>query len=249
MTAFNFFETILLVSLAITFVLIMFLVYHFKQRITITEEKTDTMFDIINNMAKEMTNIRTTMNMVVQPTIQIPRVPSYNKIDVSDGSDDESESGSDEDDSGDENDGGESENDGDESESDGDGDESENDGDASDEATCDTEDEEIKLISMNLDNDIDNTINSDDVIIDDNVIDEKDHPPTELNDNNLVVEKLNVIDSYGDTESLDEKTYSHSNYRKMNLLRLRELMISRGFSIDTSKMKKNDIISLLENNE
>jgi len=104
MTAFNFFETILLVSLAITFVLIMFLVYHFKQRITITEEKTDTMFDIINNMAKEMTNIRTTMNMVVQPTIQIPRVPSYNKIDVSDGSDDESESGSDEDDSGDEND-------------------------------------------------------------------------------------------------------------------------------------------------
>ena len=238
MTAFNFFETILLVSLAITFVLIMFLVYHFKQRITITEEKTDTMFDIINNMAKEMTNIRTTMNMVVQPTVQIPRVPSYNKIDVSDGSEDESgsdeddESGSDEDD---------------ESGSDGD-DESGSDRDAGDTEDED-EDEEIKHISMNLDNDIDNNINSDDVNTDDHDIDEKDHTPAELNVNNLIVEKIISHEDNDGTESLDEKNYSHSNYRKMNLLRLRELMISRGFTIDTSKMKKNDIISLLENNE
>ena len=101
---------------------------------------------------------------------------------------------------------------------------------------------------MNLENDIDNTINIDDVNTD-NDIDEKDHTPAELNDNNLVVEKINDIDSH-DNESLDEKiTYSHSNYRKMNLSRLRDLMISRGFSMDTSKMKKNDIISLLENNE
>ena len=239
MTAFNFFETILLVSLAITFVLIMFLVYHFKQRITTTEEKTDTMFDIINNMAKEMTNIRTTMNMVVQPTVQIPRVPSYNKIDVSDGSEDES--GSDDDESGSDGDD-ESGSNGD-GESDGDGG---SDGDASDEDACDSEDEEIKLISMNLESNIDNNINSDDVNTD-NDIDEKDHTPEELNNHDLIVEKIN---SHDGTESLDEKiTYSHSNYRKMNLPRLRELMISRGFTIDTSKMKKNDIISLLGNNE
>ena len=227
MTAFNFFETILLVSLAITFVLIMFLVYHFKQRVTTTEEKTDTMFDIINNMAKEMTNIRTTMNMVVQPTVQIPRVPSYSKIDVSD----ESDSGSEEDDSGG-------------SDGDDESDESGSDGDASD-----TEDEEIKHISMNLENNIDNTINSDDVNTDDHDIDEKDHTPEELNNHELIVEKINSHEDNDGTESLDEKTYSQSNYRKMNLPRLRELMISRGFTIDTSKMKKTDIISLLGNNE
>ena len=107
MPAFNFFETILLISLAITFVLILFLVYHFKQRIATTEEKTDTMFDIINNMAQEMTNIRTAMNMVTQApnAIHTPvtHVPSFNKIDVSDEENEseyetESESGSDEDD-------------------------------------------------------------------------------------------------------------------------------------------------------
>ena len=53
-----------------------------------------------------------------------------------------------------------------------------------------------------------------------------------------------------DNESLDSRTtYSHSGYRKMNLATLRQMVVTRGLSTDTSKMKKNDIISLLENNE
>lgn len=233
MPAFNFFEMILLISLAITFVLILFLVYHFKQRITTTEEKTDTMFDIINNMAQEMTNIRTAMNMVNTPAppANITHVPSFTKIDVSDEeSDSEYETDSEDGESGDS--------------------EHEDENEESD----DGEPEDVKHISMDLDNEIDTQINSDDVNSDNNDVDEKEQPPTELNDTNLVVEKLDEvvkhIEEEEESESLDGRiTYSHSNYRKMNLANLRQMVVTRGLSTDTSKMKKNDIIALLENNE
>ena len=58
MALFNFIETIFFISLGISFVLILLLVYHFKQRLTALEQKGDTMFEIINNMVKEITNIK-----------------------------------------------------------------------------------------------------------------------------------------------------------------------------------------------
>ena len=112
---------------------------------------------------------------------------------------------------------------------------------------------------MDLNNEIDTQINSDDVNSDNNDVDEKEQPPTELNDTDLVVEKLDEVvkhiedeeeEEEEESESLDGRiTYSHSNYRKMNLATLRQMVVTRGLSTDTSKMKKNDIISLLENNE
>jgi hypothetical protein len=55
---FDLLETFFFISLAITFVLIMMLVYHFKGRLVILEQKCDTMFEIINNLIKEMKNIQ-----------------------------------------------------------------------------------------------------------------------------------------------------------------------------------------------
>jgi len=52
-------ETFFFVSLGITFLLILMLVYHFKQRLSHIEKKGDTMFDIVNNMVKEMSVIKT----------------------------------------------------------------------------------------------------------------------------------------------------------------------------------------------
>ena len=254
MPAFNFFEMILLISLAITFVLILFLVYHFKQRITTTEEKTDTMFDIINNMAQEMTNIRTAMNMVNTPAppAHITQVPSFTKIAVSDEeSDSEYETDSEDEDDGDS----ERENESDTEREDESDSEDEDDGNISEN---EENIEQIKHISMDLNNEIDTQINSDDVNSDNNDVDEKEQPPTELNDTDLVVEKLDEVvkhieeeeEEEEESESLDGRiTYSHSNYRKMNLATLRQMVVTRGLSTDTSKMKKNDIISLLENNE
>ena len=58
MGVFNFMETSFIISLGITFVLILLLIYHFKQRLTASESKQDTMFEIINNLAQELNNVK-----------------------------------------------------------------------------------------------------------------------------------------------------------------------------------------------
>ena len=58
-------EMLFFASLGITFVMIVFLVYQFRQKFTNLEHKCDTMFEIINNMVKEM-NHRTTLMDVAQ---------------------------------------------------------------------------------------------------------------------------------------------------------------------------------------
>lgn len=59
MGAFNFIESFFLLSLGITFVLIVLLVYHFKQRLSSMEQKCDTMFDIVQNLVKELKSVKT----------------------------------------------------------------------------------------------------------------------------------------------------------------------------------------------
>lgn len=51
-------DTVFFLSLGIAFVLILLLVYHFKQRLSETETKCGTMFEIINGMASEMNTIK-----------------------------------------------------------------------------------------------------------------------------------------------------------------------------------------------
>lgn len=51
-------DTVFFLSLGIAFVLILLLVYHFKQRLSETETKCSTMFEIINGMASEMNTIK-----------------------------------------------------------------------------------------------------------------------------------------------------------------------------------------------
>ena len=54
----GFMDTFFFLSLGIAFVLILLLVYHFKQRLTATENKCDTMFEIINGLASEVNNMK-----------------------------------------------------------------------------------------------------------------------------------------------------------------------------------------------
>ena len=58
MGLFNFIETFFFISLGITFMLILLLVYHFKQRLNAIEQKSNTMFEIINNIVSEITSIK-----------------------------------------------------------------------------------------------------------------------------------------------------------------------------------------------
>ena len=61
MSVFDFMETFFFISLGITFILILLLGYHFKDRLNNLEQKCDTMFEIINNMVREMTSIKSTV--------------------------------------------------------------------------------------------------------------------------------------------------------------------------------------------
>jgi len=58
---FSLLETFFFISLAITFVLIIMLVYHFKGRLVSIEDRYHTMFEIVNSLVKEMKNLRDTM--------------------------------------------------------------------------------------------------------------------------------------------------------------------------------------------
>jgi hypothetical protein len=73
---FNFIETFFFLSLGITFVLILLLVYHFKQRLTALENKSDTVFDILNNIVKELTETRQTQVKLYSEMLRYQ--PSYN---------------------------------------------------------------------------------------------------------------------------------------------------------------------------
>lgn len=63
---FSLLETFFFISLAITFVLIIMLVYHFKGRLVSIEDRYHTMFEIVNSLVKEMKNLRDTMVVVSQ---------------------------------------------------------------------------------------------------------------------------------------------------------------------------------------
>ena len=65
MSAFGMIESFFFLSLGIVFILIVLLVYHFKQRIATVEQKSDTMFDIVQNLAQELTSIK---SRLVAPT-------------------------------------------------------------------------------------------------------------------------------------------------------------------------------------
>jgi hypothetical protein len=50
----KFFDSLIFFSLIITFALILLLVYYFKQRISALEQRSDSLFDIINSLVKQM---------------------------------------------------------------------------------------------------------------------------------------------------------------------------------------------------
>ena len=62
MASFKFIETFFFLSLGITFALIITLVYHFKKRMESMETRCDTMFDIVQNLAKEVLEFKNSNN-------------------------------------------------------------------------------------------------------------------------------------------------------------------------------------------
>jgi len=282
MGIFNYIDTFFFISLGITFILILLLVFHFKQQIVSLEHKNDTMFEIINNIVKEITYIKSAI--FSQPYYQVndkdeiinltaneihsKQNVENDKIIVSD------------DDSNDE----DSDNDYDEdSDSDSEDDETDSECDANSETDSDVviEDENelrntdsVKVINVEFGDsievsDIAQELNDNNYEVDE--VDEVDEINNEENIHALVqeiehiiVEKIDIEDNHlenNETSETNEETtqtaQSQQNeqnenikdvYRKMTLIQLKALVISKGLTSDSSKMRKPELLKLLESN-
>ena len=224
MGLFSFIETFFFVSLAITFILILLLVYHFRQRFNALEEKSDTMFELINNIVSELNAVRNEQhgfppeqpNIMFHPenTNQMNvysedmHNSTYEQVDES-GSDDESDS---------------------------------DDESVSDELSVKVivlEDNDNELLSELPDDTFDNLEDSEHNVI---------NSPEGLQEiQPIVVDKLqedhleNVVQE--EQSSIEEHT--NDVYRKMTIQNLKALVITKGLCSDPSKMKKTELLKML----
>ena len=89
MGLFNMLESFFFVTLGISCVLLMMLIYHFKQRINKLENNNRMMFDVINNMVQEMSMLKHSIQVSVSsnPEMNVPSQfdypnNNYEKVDV-----------------------------------------------------------------------------------------------------------------------------------------------------------------------
>lgn len=264
MSVFNFMETIFFISLGITFVLILLLVYHFKQRITTIEQKTDTMLEIINNVVKEIYVLKNaqqintrffTANNNNENVVHIPAPTvnylSTNKINVSDEDDDD-------------------EDDDDEDHSDGDGDEDDDDGD--EDGDGDEDDDEpiiqeldieeittyeilpslnediVKVINVSLNEmDVPNEDNGNEPDEDDiDVVEIVDLTSSQIQVEKIEAEETENLEEDVSHEESSQKEHSKDVYRKMTLQSLKTLVITKGLCSDPGKLKKPELLKMLE---
>ena len=244
MGLFSFVETFFFVSLGITFILILLLVYHFRQRFVALEQKYDTMFDLINNIVTELNNDRQSAHGfgISEPHImfspeangELPDVVSdertrTNMEEFRDMNDSDIDSEDDGDDSEDD-----SEDDSDDSEDDAYGDitsfEVVDDNNSVKVIMLDQVDELTELPSDTAEH----SENEEVVQLNLDAIDQ------------VVVDKLDPtkLDHMLEETSLEKQ--STDIYQKMSIQALKALVITKGLSTEPSKMKKAELVKLLE---
>jgi hypothetical protein len=80
MSVFGFIENFFFISLALVFVLVIFLVYHFKNRITVAEKKSESMYGLLTAVVKEIKTLRGmfglggTVSNATEPEVPVERV-------------------------------------------------------------------------------------------------------------------------------------------------------------------------------
>ena len=254
-------DSVLYICLAITFVLILLIVYHFKQRVSALEAKQDTMFELVNNMVQEMQNIRAnSMPPPMPPSMQqemhdaifseLSGMPSMIHIggnqgfmnfhNTEDHGVEELET--------------DNEEDTDEDEDDDDNDDEDTDSDEEDDSDEEEQDinsiKQIQVESTTLfdeipsehfsTNDVEETIIDDtDALVE---IDyEKEKELSVSKSDELHTESLEeVIPTDNEQESANMK------YRDLHLRQLKALANERGLATNTNRMKKAELIDILE---
>ena len=238
---FSLLETFFFLSLGITFILIIMLVYHFKGRLVTLEDKYHTMFDIMNSMVKEMKNLRDNMVTIQSAPIQEPMTQSGGGFPIDlmklfqgggpqmfsshtnfNNNDDE------------------------------DDDDEDDDYDHKKIVVSDTEldsddenDTDVKIISVNI-GESEESVSLADLEEEENLVDQLDID--EDQDQEQYQEQEPEQEPEQDSTEYEKRNSSveQMDFKKMDVSYLRTMVLTRGLSTDTKKMKKNDLIRLLE---
>ena len=265
MGVFNLIETFFLISLGITFLLIVLLVYHFRQRVVSLEQKNDAMFEIINNMVKEITYLKGSIAVsmrqaTIRPSDYIPFLRSAPVQDISknDANDEEDEDEDDDNETDTSSDVGNTSSDEDDEDEDEEKEEenltkhivekivvSEDDSDSEEE-----EEENLQPLTriINLGKNVE--IEPDEIpSLADEV--ERDLEDEETEETVPVTEAEDIVVSKQPSDETEEQpTVSAPNamevYRKMNASALKTVILQKGLRTDVGKLKKNEMLKLLE---
>jgi hypothetical protein len=224
------------------------LVYHFKQRLTTLENKCDTVYEIITNLVKEVSNIRQVQIHHLSNTFSSNTVvPSFHNTEVNGKikvSDEDFEDEVDEEDD-------EDEEDDDEDEEDDDDESDESDDEMPRLLTIEEEplpNSNIKVINVNIGDTIEAEILETEVESENLDGEENKLEPIELEEEEQIhVEKLEESAALENSEPENEnKETSRDVYNKMSVSELKALVITKGLSSDPSKKKKNELLKMLE---
>lgn len=234
---FNLLETVFFISLAITFVLIMMLVYHFKGRLILLEDKCDTMFEIMNNMVKEMKNIKSSISLPQEPFRNamplmhlFNGVPSFQRNDIVE-HDDEEYDDEEDDDEDEDNEGNE-------------------DGNGNEEydkiVVSDNEDDDIKVININIGQESLGEPSDAEIEAELELELEAEAAAEAEAEAEAAAEAEAEAAEEAEAEEEDNGEKKTTDYKKLHVSYLKTMVVTRGLATDTQKLKKQDLIRLLE---
>ena len=243
-------ESMFFILFGITFLFILLLIYHFKNKVSALEKNVDTMFEILNNVVGDLSKIKFAgvtsggMSMPIdssevneintsEPIAHFSTIPISHQQEESEISEDD-----DEEDSEDE----VEDDDEDEDEEDEDEDEDSEEEEDSDEE----EEEEIKKISVILDEKVDEDAIQVEELEESVTNDVEEMSVPELKEvEDISVEK---IEAPLNDSMQSEKITNMQQYKKMHIQNLKKLVVSKGLatSDDVSKLKKADLLGILQ---
>jgi len=238
------FESFFLLSLGVTFVLLVLLVFHFRNRISSLEQKAETMFSLLNNVVTELNNMR---GGVHPPMVHMSEQPIQSKIEVQLSEDeDDSDAESDDDDSGAESD-----------DDSGSGSDCDSDAESDDDSDADAP---VKTVNMEIDATFDDipvetTIDAEEdaetpYVIEPSIIDAP-LPEIELvvnkSDTNLTEHLDETVASASAEEAIKENGVLMVD--EMTLPELRTYANEKGLVTDASRMKRHTLLKLIQSAE
>lgn len=223
MTLMNVMDSVFYLGLVVTFLLILLVVYHFKNRVTTMEHRCDTMFEIMNNIVQELNILRRQQKMTLggreQPHMTTTMEGGYLPEEHSQVNQYEQEDGE----------------------------------SSSEYETDDEEDDENSELSDNdLEEDSDDEPTEKVIELTNELTNESPIPEAtttslmEINDN--VPIKIEKVDATLENETNEEENSDPKMeaYKSMTNSALKALVIEKGLSTNPSKLKKSDLLDLLK---